>query len=394
MHASDHYSLHSYGRMINDRRRSQPFVDALRRLVGPESVVLEIGTAAGYFALLCAKLGARRIYAVEPDNAIEVAKLCARDVPGSERITWIKGLSTAIELPEKADILLGDLHGTLPFYNHGIESMIDARRRHLKEHGSIVPRRDILRVVPAQAPHEYADVDSPWSGNPEGLDLCAGRSFVVNQTWRARKEPARAEDLLSTPAVWGVVDYRTAKSPDLDGSLQWTVQRAGTMHGYYVWFDGDLGDGIGYSNAPDLPELVYGRAFFPLEQATDVISGDRVETRFAARLLDTMQLFRWDTRISGQDGILKARYRQSTFHSSPVDLEALLRARADHIPNLGVDGRIDQMTLDQMARSRPLREIADALMTAFPEEFNHASKAMQRVARLSVKYSHTTRAPE
>ena len=100
MHNPDSYSLRSYGRMINDRARSQPFVDALRKLVRPGSTALEIGTASGYFAFLCAQLGADRVYAVEPDGAIEVAKLCAADVPGSERITWIKGISTQLDLPE------------------------------------------------------------------------------------------------------------------------------------------------------------------------------------------------------------------------------------------------------------------------------------------------------
>ena len=46
MHFADNYSLHSYGRMINDRRRSGPFVEAIRTLIKPDTVVLEIGTAA------------------------------------------------------------------------------------------------------------------------------------------------------------------------------------------------------------------------------------------------------------------------------------------------------------------------------------------------------------
>jgi len=394
MHAPDNYSLHSYGRMITDRTRSQPFVDALRRLIRPESVVLEIGTGAGYFALLCAHLGASRIYAVEPDNAIEVAKLCARDAADGERIVWIKGLSTAIDLPEKVDIVLGDLHGTLPFYNHNIEAMVDARHRHLKDAGLIVPMRDVLRVVPAQAPHEYAAVEAPWNANPEGLNLHAGRTFVANQWWRARIEPARSEDFLSTPAEWGVIDYRTVTSPDLDCSLQWTVQRRGTMHGYYVWFDGELCDGVGYSNAPDLPELVYGRAFFPLERHTDVVPGDRIDTRFSTRILDERHLFRWNTRITDQQGNTKAECKQSTFQSRPIVRDELQRAATDHIPHLSTDGRIDQMILNEMARSRPLTEIADALAEAYPGHFDDASKVMQRVAKLSLKYSRPARGPD
>ena len=386
MHSPDNYSLHSYGRMIKDRRRSGPFVEALRALIKPDTVVLEIGTAAGYFALLCARLGARRIYAVEPDNAIEVARLCAADNVGSDRITWIKGLSTDIELPERVDLVLGDLHGTLPFYNHNIESMLDARQRHLKPGGSIIPMRDVMRVVPAQAPHEYAEVECPWGSNPDELDVSAGRPFVANLWWRAAKQPANASDLLAPPATWGIIDYRAATSSKLDGTMQWTVQCAANMHGYYVWFDGELADGIGYSNAPDLAELIYGRAFFPLEHPVDVRPGDVIETRFSAHVLDGRHLIRWNTRITAASGLTLADYRQSTFRSEPVDRGALERTAPDHVPQLDLSGHIDLAILAAMAQGNPLSQIAEAIRTAHPGAFATYAKALERVVRLSLKY--------
>ena len=386
MHNPDSYSLRSYGRMINDRARSQPFVDALRKLVRPGSTALEIGTASGYFAFLCAQLGADRVYAVEPDGAIEVAKLCAADVPGSERITWIKGISTRLALPERVDLVFGDLHGTLPFYNHNIESMVDARLRHLKPGGSIIPMRDTVRVVPAQAPHEYRNVDEPWLANAEGLDLSSGRSFVANDWWRARSEPARADDLLATPATWGAIDYRSVTSSNLDGEMQWTVERPGTLHGYYVWFDGELAEGIGYSNAPDLPELVYGRAFFPLERAIEVAAGDRIDARFSARLVSDKRVMRWNTRIGDAEGRERARFEQSTFRARPVDRAALERTAAEHVPQLGREGRIDLSILGAMAQGQPLSRIATDLQQTYPQEFPTAAKAMARAARLSFKY--------
>ncbi|MBK6924782.1 MAG: 50S ribosomal protein L11 methyltransferase [Thermomonas sp.] len=386
MHSADNYSLHNYGQMINDRRRSGPFVEALRTLIKPDTVVLEIGTAAGYFALLCAKLGARRIYAVEPDNAIEVARLCAADNVGSDRITWIKGLSTEISLPERVDLVLGDLHGTLPFYNHNIESMVDARQRHLKLGGTIVPMRDVMRVVPAQAPHEYAKVESPWGSNPDELTLSAGRSFVANRWWRAAKQPANTSDLLAPPAIWGTIDYRTATSSNLDGTMQWTVQGAGNMHGYYVWFDGELTDGIGYSNAPDHAELVYGRAFFPLEHPIEVSPGDVIDTRFSAHSLHGRHLIRWNTRVTDANGFALADYRQSTFRSEPVDRGALERTAPDHVPQLDLSGHIDLAILAAMAQGKPLSQIAEAIHTAYPGPFATHAKALERVVRLSLKY--------
>ena len=274
MNGANGYALREYGRMISDRTRTSPFVEALRRAVRPGAVVLDIGTGTGIFALLACQFGAARVYAIEPDDAIEVAKLCARNIPGSDCIVWLQGFSTDTQLPERVDVVIGDLHGMLPMYNANIASLIDARRRHLKPGGQMIPKRDVVLAVPAQALIEYANVESPWVRNDHHIDFGAGRAFVANSLWRARPEPAAPEDLLSSPCIWGEIDYSSTESPNLDGELQWRIERPGTLHGLYVWFDAKVAEGLGYSNAPDLPELIYGRAFFPLLQATDVMVGD------------------------------------------------------------------------------------------------------------------------
>ena len=387
MYSRDNYSIQSYGAMVDDNARTQPFVDALTRLITPETVVLDIGTGTGFFALLAAKLGAARVYAIEPDDAIQVGKLCARDVPNGERITWLQGLSTELDLPEQADIVIGDLHGTMPFYNGMIASLADARRRHLKPGGTMLPSRDVLRVVPAQAPHEYSSLERPWRDNGSGLDLKAGRAFVANSWWRVRSEPARTQDLLSTPATWGEVDYMSTESTELDGNMQFTIERAGTLHGYYVWFDGQIADGLGYSNAPNLPELVYGRAFFPLEQPIDVQTGDQVALRMSTKLIDHSHIYRWDSEISDADGTSKGKFRQTTFRSRPIAPKDLRLAAADHRPVLNPDGQVDHAVMQAMARSESLGQIAQELTVRFPDRFSTQIKALAHVAKLSQQYS-------
>ncbi len=104
-------------------------------------------------------------------------------------------------------MVVGDLHGTLPFFKGNIESMADARKRHLKPGGRMIPARDVLHVAPAHAPHEYRKVESPWCGNAYGIDLSTALPFVVNHWWRADGAPIPTDRLLGTPRCWGVVDY-------------------------------------------------------------------------------------------------------------------------------------------------------------------------------------------
>jgi protein arginine N-methyltransferase 1 len=380
------YSIESYGAMIRDQRRTGPFVEALRQAIQPGSVVLDIGTGTGIFAFLACQFGAARVYAIEPDPAIEVAQLSAKSIPGSERITWLRGLSTEIDLPEQVDVVVGDLHGVLPFFKGNLDSLSDARKRHLKPGGRMIPARDVLYAVPAQAPEEHARVSNPWESNDYGLDLSAGAPYVYNQWRRARTEPALPENLLAEPRCWGEVPYATADIRSLDGTLTWEIARAGTLHGLYVWFDGDLGNGIGYSNAPQLPELVYGRAFFPLERAVDVQPGDTLETELSVRSVKGEFVYRWKSRITTARGTTKARFDQSTFKAALIDKATLHKAGSDYAPTLTLDGRVLHATLQGMAAGQPLKDIAQALATAFPQKYASAELALVEVANLSRKY--------
>ena len=385
-HSYNDYSISAYGKMIEDSRRTGPFVEALRAAITPDSVLLDIGTGTGIFSFLACQFGAARVYAIEPDGAIEVAKLCAKNIPGSERITWIQGLSTELDLPERADIVVGDLHGTLPFFKGNIESLVDARKRHLKPGGRLLPSRDVLHAVPAQAPEEFERIQSPWHRNAYGIDLSAAAPFVSNQWTRARSEPALPEQLLASPQCWGVVDYTSIEVPALDQTLEWTIERAGDLHGLYVWFDGDLGDGFGYSNAPTLPELVYGRAFFPFPQATAVVPGDQVSTRLAVRKVKGDYVFRWDSRVRAADGTPKARFEQTTFKAQVINPAELHKASADYVPVLGEDGQVAHTVLQAMAGGQRLQQIADTLAVQFPQRFKTPAQALDQVSRLSQKY--------
>ncbi|MEO8001772.1 MAG: class I SAM-dependent methyltransferase [Arenimonas sp.] len=384
MHKIDGYTIKDYGDMVIDPARTQAFVDALTQAITPETVVLEIGTGAGFFALLACKLGAKKVYAIEPDIAIEVGKLCVKNNPGSERIIWLQGLSTEIDLPEKVDIVIGDLHGTMPFYNFNILSMRDAVVRHMKPGGIMMPRRDVLHAAPIQSPEDYKSIEKAWAKDVYGLDLSSGRSFLTNNWWR---RPATATvDMLAQAECWGEINYATATNPNLDGLCDWLITHDGTAHGLSVWFDGDIGPGAAYSNAPNLPELVYGNAFFPLEKPLELKKGERLHTKFSIKLIGDDYIYTWITEHFDGNGKSLARFKQSTFNSRPISQRKLSLASPDFIPELNEAGLVSLQVLQAAQEKMKMGDIAEKLLLAFPEKFDSSQQALDAALKVIQKY--------
>ena len=310
------YSLHFYGRMLADRVRTDAYAEALRRAVKPDSIVLDLGCGPGLFALLACKLGARRVYAVDPDNTINIAREAAVANGFADRIEFFQSLSTEITLREPATIIISDLRGVLPWFQQHIPAIIDARDRLLAKDGVLIPRKDLLWAAMVEAGDEYEKIVGPWKTNSFDLDLSAGLAKITN-TWR--KTRLKAEELLTQPVCWTRLDYNTVSSPDVRGELSWRATRSGTAHGIAVWFDTELAEGIGFSNWPGETELIYGTGFFPFPRAVEVCEGERVDVKLRADLVKDDYVWRWDTDFTDQ----KIGFRQSTFYGVALSPEQL-----------------------------------------------------------------------
>src|SRR5207237_8114977 len=102
------YSLGAYGSMIADRVRVDAYKEALRKTVRKGSVVAEIGTGPGVFAVLACQLGAERVFAIEPAEIIQVAREVAAANGCAGRIELLQGMSRAETPPARAEAIHHD----------------------------------------------------------------------------------------------------------------------------------------------------------------------------------------------------------------------------------------------------------------------------------------------
>ncbi len=364
------YSLHSYGQMLADTPRMQAYTAALRRTVRPGSVVLDLGCGPGVFALLACQLGARRVYAVEPDNVIELAREAAKANGFADRIEFFQKLSTEITLAEQADVIVSDLRGVLPWYRHHIPSIIDARNRLLAPEGGLLPACDVLWAAVVEAPERYQEIVGPWQAH--GVDLGAAERLVTN-TWR--KTRIESHELLVKPSCWATLDYYQIETADVRARISWQAERAGAAHGIAVWFDSVLVEDIGFSNAPGAPESIYGIGLFPFPRPVSVAEGDRIDVTLRADFVDDDYVWRWETDFP------TASFKQSTFFGAPLS-SAQLRKRANtHAPVVNDNGSITRFVLSEMDGTNSLEQIAARLSERFAVD-----DALRVVAEISEKY--------
>ena len=376
--------------MIADTARIDAFTRALRRVITPESVVVDIGTGTGILALLACQLGARRVYAIEPNEAIHVAREAAAANGYADRIEFLQALSTAVTLPEQVHLIVSDIGGLLPWLQHHVTTIIDARTRFLAPGGTLMPRSDALWMALVEAPELYRRHAEPWESHAYGLDLTSGRQQTIN-TWRLGA--ITGEQLLAPPIRVTVVDYAEITSPNLDVVARWTVSRAGTTHGFGAGIDRTLIDGVGFSNAPDCenrlpPDAIYRPVFFPWSSPVVLAVGDSVTVKFRAVLVGEDYVWSWKTHVleQGLSDRVKARFDQSTLWSIPLSAAELHKRSASHVPSLNEDGSIVSVTLELMRLSMPLGEIARRVSEQFPSRFPNWQRALTYVSDLSERY--------
>lgn len=377
---SETYNVGGYGRMLADPVRREAYCRALEAAVRPGSVVIDLGTGTGFFAVLAARLGARRVIGIEPSDSIRVARQSARENGVADRVELVQDLSTRVSLDERADVIVFDLRGVLPPFQQVAASIADARERLLAPGGVLIPLRDTLLAAPVEAEDAWESNAGP--ARAHGVSLDAARRAALNLWTRGIFDPAQ---LLASPRAWGEMDYRTLAAPDVGGTVEWTVERAATAHGLAVWFQADLGHGVTFHSGPG-NTTIYQTAFWPWQKPVALAPGDRVRAELSARLVAGEYLWSWNTTVERR-GEAPLEFRQSTFQAT-VPSPSRLRKRADGFaPALGPDGRIDAYVLGRMDGSATLGEIAREVRERFPGRFVTWEAALAHVGRLSETYA-------
>ena len=93
-----------YLRMLADVDRIQAFQDAIDREVRPDDVVVDLGCGVGTYAMMAARAGARRVFGVEANPVVNIARQIAKR--NGINVEFVAADARDIHLPEPATVLI------------------------------------------------------------------------------------------------------------------------------------------------------------------------------------------------------------------------------------------------------------------------------------------------
>lgn len=358
----------SHGTMALDGVRNEAYRNALARVITPESVVLDLGAGTGILGLVAARLGAKRVYLVDPSSIMGLTREIVAANGLDDRVVVLHGRLDEVRVPEPVDVIVSVMTGNFLLTEDLLPVLFHARDTLLKPGGHLVPNAAVMEAVPVSTPGVHARRIAAWSTPRYDVDLGAARPLAANSVYYM-SESWEDVTYLAEPASILEMDFRSADYSPLRATVTFEVTEAGTCHGIAGWFRMQLGDAW-LSTSPRAPKLHWCPVFLPIDPPLPLESGAALTVS-----LDRQPRGDWSWRVRSGREVRK----HSTMLASVLTPDLLDKASPTHVPARNealeatsavlamVDGHIDVST------------IAERLSAAFPSRFSSHAAAVEFV---------------
>lgn len=259
--------------IVRDERRNAAYDAALRRAVGPQSRVLEIGTGSGILAMMAARAGAAAVVTCEMTPEIaDLAKEVIALNGYADRVRVVAKhsdkLDVIADLGGRADILVSEIVSNNLLQENVLPAHERAVRDLLKPGGVVIPAGGRIRVALA----DDAEMERVRLGTIAGFDL-SPFNRAQRSAWRIEVGEARLT-LHSEAADLFTFDFA---SGDYCAPARTSVvchSTGGRVSGIAQWMALQLDAETGYENRPEPGAIsCWAVLFYPLPQPIDTVPG-------------------------------------------------------------------------------------------------------------------------
>lgn len=344
---------------VSDPVRLGAFERAIAAVVKPGDRVADLGCGTGVLAMMCLRAGAAHVYAVDSTRMLDVARESLARCGLADRVTFIRGRSQKVDLPERVDVALCDNVGWFGFDYGIVHLFADARRRFLKPGGTTIPRRIDLHVAGVESPRLRRLADR-WQENEVPREYHWVRDSSVNTKHSVELTPA---ELIAVPVALGGIDLAEAQPDYFSWRATLRVDRDGVFHGLAGWFESELAPGVRMTNSPLEERINRPQVFLPTGEAVPVSAGEDVVATVMARPASNLLGWTVEFPASGK------RFAHSTWQGMLFAPEDLVRANPQHVPVPSEEGIARGIVLGYCDGVRTVGEIEAAVLRDHPRLF-------------------------
>ncbi|MBN1945295.1 MAG: 50S ribosomal protein L11 methyltransferase [Bradymonadales bacterium] len=281
--------------LLDDPVRMDAYERAIRALVRPGDVVLDVGCGTGILAMLAARCGALRVHAVE---STAVAALAAELVAANglvDRVLVHRRDARRMEPPELVDLVISDFLGRY-LIDDGMLPVMAATKRWCKPETRFCPER--IRLMLAPVGDFFLRAVDLFTAPIYGLDFSGALPYALNTCYHADLRP---EAIMSPPAEFG--GYTPPDPPvPFDGTLTFTIARDGRLQALAGWFSANLAPDVVLSTEPGI-ETHWGQYLFPLPPH-QVQAGDILSVHLWEQPVGADSVWHWEGRLArGADAL-------------------------------------------------------------------------------------------
>lgn len=246
--------------LLLDSHSQNAFKKAIFNTVQPGDVVLDLGTGSGIHAFFACQAGAKKVYAVDSESILEIARETAVLNGFNNKIEFILANAQDMKLPEKVDVIITNIG-----FLNTLQTLPDIVRRHLKPGGKTIPSSLELQFSLVHAPHEFNSQIQFWKTEKYGLNFSAFRKMASNHPLYTL---FKQEQLLAKPASLGKLDMLSKNIEYHESEITFKVKKASTAHGLGGWYRFWYGDQILMSTEPPLKlaKEIWSEIFLPFEK--------------------------------------------------------------------------------------------------------------------------------
>jgi protein arginine N-methyltransferase 1 len=358
---------------VSDTVRVAAFNQCIESLGLGEKVVADLGCGTGILGQCALNAGAKRVYFVDDGSILDAARLTLLNRFGAERCAFVNGRSQAVELPEAVDAVLCDHVGFFGVDYGIIDLLDDARRRHMKPDGVVVPGSIRLNAALASSTESHLQI-SDWRSEkvPEEFRwmarLAADEAFPVK---------FNSSQIVSTEGKLGKIVFSEKPA----GFTSWETEvrsiRDAHAHGLVGWFDCDLSPVHAMTNSPcNGGRIDRAQLFFPFLDPLQIRSGECFNLTFMMRPFE--RIIAWVLEsdaglvLRGQHHWGEKRSVLGVDRKQPLQLNRFGRAFA--LISACCDGK------------RPFNEVVDELLEHHGDTFCSADAARSELSAFLARY--------